>query len=179
MRNLIYHVAVTLDGFIAKSDGSVPGFSSDGPHVDDYRASLVSYDAVIMGRGTNEIGYSYGMKPGDKPYGDKQHYVFSQSLQIPESAGLTVVRGDTLEQLDAIKQADGDDIYLCGGGALAGYLLAHDRIDQLKIKLSPLVYGSGIRLFGNDDLRKKFELVSVKTYDSGVVLLDYRRPVSV
>ena len=178
MRHLIYHVAMTLDGFIAKADGSVPGFAPTGAHVDDYKTNLASYDAVVMGRATYEIGYVYGMKPGDKPYGDKQHYIFSESLQIPESAGLKLVRGNTLAHIDAIKQAPGGDIYLCGGGALAGYLLAHDRIDQLKIKLSPLVYGSGIRLFASDDLRKQFEFVSVKTYDSGVLLLDYRRPCS-
>jgi dihydrofolate reductase len=68
MRNLVYHVAMTLDGCIAKSDDSVPGFASDGPHVDDYKASLASYEALVMGRGTYEIGYPYGMKPGDKPY---------------------------------------------------------------------------------------------------------------
>ena len=175
MRKLVYHVAMTLDGSIAKPDGSAPGFSCEGPHVDDYRAQLGSYDAVVMGRATYQIGYSYGMKPGDRPYGDIPHYIVSETLELPETAGLHILRGDVLGQIDGIKAAESGDIYLCGGGALAGFLLDRDRIDALRIKLSPLVYGEGIRLFGGGETLKSFRHAGTRSYDSGVLLLDYVR----
>lgn len=175
MRKLIYHVAMTLDGFIAKPDGMAPSYTLEGPHVDDYRAQLQAYDAVIMGRATYEIGYAYGMKPGDLPYGDKPHYIVSETLDLRPRPNLHMLRGDVLGQIDAIKSMPGGDLYLCGGGALAGLLLDYDRIDALRIKLSPLVYGKGIRLFGDEERLKPFRLAGTKAYSSGVLLLDYLR----
>lgn len=57
MKKLKYHVACTVDGFIAHSDHSISGFVSEGAHVDDYLNSLRSdYDSVLMGRRTYEYG---------------------------------------------------------------------------------------------------------------------------
>lgn len=175
MQSLVYHVATTLDGFIARPDGSAPGFAFEGAHVDAYRRHLEGYAAIVMGRATYEIGYAYGMKPGDLPYGDRPHFVFSSGQDLPAVSNLTVVREEALPAIDRIKaEADGP-VYLCGGGRFAGHLLAHDRIDSLMLKVSPLVYGQGIRLFEGHDGLKSFELASVTSYDTGVLLLEYRR----
>ncbi|PKL30446.1 MAG: dihydrofolate reductase, partial [Spirochaetae bacterium HGW-Spirochaetae-10] len=56
MRKLIYHVAVTVDGFIARKNGSVDGFLMQGDHVDAYLEHLKDYDTVVMGRRTYEAG---------------------------------------------------------------------------------------------------------------------------
>jgi dihydrofolate reductase len=62
MRKLIYHVASTLDGFIAHEDHTVDGFLGEGLHADEYLASLhTNYDAVIMGRKTYEFGVQFGV----------------------------------------------------------------------------------------------------------------------
>lgn len=175
MQELIYHVATTLDGYIARPDGGAPGFTLEGAHVDAYRERLADYAAIIMGRATYEIGYAYGMKPGDKPYGERPHFVFSRTLDLPETDNLTLVRGDTLEAVDRIKREAAGDVYLCGGGRLAGHLLAHGRIDTLLLKVSPLVYGAGIRLFEGVDGPIGFRHCRTTTYDTGVLLLEYKR----
>lgn len=175
MQKLIYHVATTLDGFIAKPDGSVPGFAMTGDHADAYQNQLAEYSDIVMGRATYEIGYSYGMKPGDLPYGPRPHHVFSASIDLPQKANLHVVRQDTLAAIDRIKEEASGPVYLCGGGRFAGTLLANDRIDAMRLKVSPLIYGSGIGLFENFDGLRQFIPTEVERYDSGVVLLSFER----
>lgn len=173
MQKLVYHVATTLDGYIGKEDGSSPGFAFTGSHVDAYQEHLKSYAAIVMGRGTYETGYAYGMKPGDRPYGDRPHYVFSKTLELPAHPQLTVVRTDTLAAIDAIKAEAQGEVYLCGGGQLAGFLLANNRIDKLLLKVSPMVYGTGIKLFEQFSGLRDFAFKNVTTYDTGVILLEY------
>lgn len=175
MQKLIYHVAMTLDGFIAKPDGSVPEFAMSGDHVDAYQAHLGEYAAVVMGRATYEIGYAYGMKPGDLPYGERPHHIVSSSLDLPDRPHLNLVRTDVAAAIDKIKADADGPVYLCGGGRLAGLLLAKGQIDALRLKVSPLVYGEGIRLFEGFDGIGRFELAAVERYESGVVLMDYTK----
>ena len=65
MRKIIYHVATTLDGYIAHADNTTAGFSFAGPHVDAYMQQLQRYDTVIMGKNTYEAGYQFGLKAGE------------------------------------------------------------------------------------------------------------------
>lgn len=64
MRRLVYHVATSLDNFIAREDGSTPGFVAEGQHVTEYLETLQTYDTILMGRATYEAGYQYGVEPG-------------------------------------------------------------------------------------------------------------------
>lgn len=61
MRKLKYHCAISLDGFVALPDGSFDCFLMQGPHVDDFLATLGSYDAALMGRRTFEVGAKLGV----------------------------------------------------------------------------------------------------------------------
>lgn len=175
MQTLCYHVAVTLDGFIARPDHSAPGFPTTGPHVDAYQAQLSRYAAIVMGRRTYEVGYDYGMQPGDLPYGERPHHVFSSTLTLPERPHLHVERGDTLARIDEIKRNAPGEIYLCGGGQFAGHLLAHGRIDILRLKLAPLVYGGGISLFAGFDGMSEWDMIGETNFGNGHMLLEYRR----
>jgi dihydrofolate reductase len=172
MRKLVYDVATTLDNFISHHDGNVDGFVSEGDHVVEYLERLEGYDTVVMGRNTYEWGYRMGLPPGAAPYPHMKNYVFSRTLRL-ENSPVTIVERDELAVIERLKAEDGADIYLCGGGAFAGMLLDHGLIDQLVIKLNPIVYGNGIRLFGNSTRQVDLRLVSSKAYDTGVILLRY------
>ena len=174
MRRIIYHVATTLDGFIAHEDGSIDGFPTKGDHVAEYLQHLEGYDTVLMGRRTYEFGYGFGLEPGQPAYPHMQHYVFSSTLrfedphdkvELIDSGGLSFVR--------ALRATDGGDVYLCGGGAFAGWMLGHGLIDELLIKLNPVVFSKGIRLFGDSGRQVDVSLRSSKSYNSGVQLLRY------
>ncbi len=172
MRQVIYDVAVTLDGFICHEDGSIEGFIPEGEHVADYMDRLKSYSAVLMGRKTYEFGYRYGLKPGDKPYEHMENIVFSDSLKL-DSSQVRVVGRDEFDVVRSLKDSEGGDIYLCGGGVLAGTLLGHGLINQLVIKLNPVVFGAGVKMFGDNAINVGLELVDSKAYSSGVTLNRY------
>lgn len=81
---------------------------------------------------------------------------------------------DALETVRELKQEQGKDIYLCGGGDLAGVLLPE--IDRLILKRNPLVLGDGIRLFGHTAATTvNFDLERCRSFDSGVIVEEYRR----
>ena len=176
MRKLVYHIATTIDNYIAHHDGSANGFLMEGDHASDYVEHLKLYDTVVMGRGTYEIGYTYGMQPGEAPYPHMQHYIFSKTLKFSEAPAeqIHVIDSDPAAFIREMKQGSGSDIYLCGGGAFAGFLYEQELIDTLIIKLNPVIFGGGIRLFGNSAKNAKLHLLDSKKYHSGVMLLTYR-----
>jgi dihydrofolate reductase len=174
MRNISYHVATSVDHYIAHEDGSVGGFLPEGDHIPAYLAHLQEYDTVIMGRHTYEFGYAFGLEPGQPAYPHMQHYIFSKSIQLPDvSEKVEVVAHNQLEMIRTLKAGEGSDIYLCGGGQFAGWLLDHGLIDKLRIKLNPSVFGRGIPLFGDSRRDVALALTDTTVYESGVLLLDY------
>jgi dihydrofolate reductase len=172
MRKLVYDVAVSLDHYISHHDGSVDGFVPEGDHVTEYLQRLQGYDTVVMGRKTYEWGYAFGLAPGALPYPHLRTYVVSRTLTLPGSA-VRVVDRDEIAAVKRLKEEDGADIYLCGGGGLAGALLDHGLIDRLVLKLNPIVFGSGVALFGASTRKVPLTLTASKTYASGVTLLAY------
>lgn len=174
MRKIIYHVATTLDGFIARKDGTTGGFLENGEHVADYLNSLKDYDTVVMGRRTYEYGYDYGLKPGQPAYPHMMHYIFSRSLRLEYChEQLEVISSDEVGFINHLKQSVGSPIYLCGGGVFAGFLLKHKLIDELKIKINPVLFGDGIRLFGDNFAMPALHHVHSVSYDTGVIVQTY------
>lgn len=172
MRSIVYDFALTVDGFICREDGSADGFIPDGDHLTDYLARLEQYGTVIMGRKTYEFGYEFGLRPGDRAYPHMDHYIFSDSLQL-DSDQVNVVGRNNIDLVRKLKTAPGNDIYLCGGGVFAGMLLEHNLIDQLVIKLNPILFGQGRRPFSQGTDSTTLSLVDSKAYDNGVSLLRY------
>ena len=68
---------------------------------------------------------------------------------------------------------EGWDIYLCGGGIFAGWLLDHELIDVLKLKLNPVILGGGTRLFGSSSKSLFLDLKESLDFDSGFKILTY------
>lgn len=178
MKKIIYHVATTVDNFIARKDGSTAGFLFEGDHVEDYLESLNRYDIVLMGKATYEYGYQFGVQPGQPSpvYSHMKHYVFSKTLNFTTevSEQVEVIKENELEFIRRLKQTSNKDIYLCGGGTFAAFLLDNELIDELIIKLNPVIFGSGIRVFGTSTKVIDLSLVDSKHYQSGVMRLTYQ-----
>ncbi|MBK6266205.1 dihydrofolate reductase [Marivirga sp. S37H4] len=173
MRKIIYYIATSVDGFISGQDGDVSGFLFEGSGVNQYINDLKSFDTVIMGRKTYEAGYQFGLKPGQAPYPQMNHYIFSSQLVLDNPDEKVSVCKPDIELIKELKKVKGTDIYLCGGGDFAGWLLEAELIDILKIKLNPLLLGNGVRLFGNSSKKYALKALEGKKYDYGLQILTY------
>ncbi|WP_245670265.1 dihydrofolate reductase family protein [Micromonospora mirobrigensis] len=192
MRKLVYYVASSLDGFIAAPDGSYDFFTLEPdvaahltaewpqtfPTFTHAQLGIASppagrFDAVLMGRATYEPALTAGVT---SPYAHLRQYVFSRSLAPSDYPEVRIVAGDPATFVRDLKEEPGGDIWLCGGGRLAGQLL--DEVDELVVKLNPVVTGSGIPLADRGFAPSRFTLAGTRTFDSGVVMLRYRRPAT-
>jgi dihydrofolate reductase len=177
MKKIVYHIATTVDNFIARPDGNTDGFLDRGEHIPDFLESLNRYDIVLMGGKTYEYGFQFGLKPGEQSYrdfADLKHYIFSKSMNFSTSEKVQLVRENELEAIAEIKQISQKKIWLCGGGKFAGFLLEHELIDELLLKVNPVVFGNGIELFGNSKKSIDLALIDSKIYRSGVILSHYQ-----
>jgi len=174
MRKIVYYVASSLDGFISGPDDDISGFVGAGNGVEKYLSDLAHFDTVIMGRCTYEFGYKFGLQPGQPAYPHMAHFIFSNQLSFDSQDPKVQVRKIGLDEIEKIRTQPGSDIYLCGGGKFAGWLLDHQQIDLLKVKLNPLILGRGVRLFGDSKKNFQLELTETETYDEGLQIMTYR-----
>lgn len=169
MQSINYDVAVSIDGYIAGPAADVSKFPAEGEVVDDYFERLASYHCAIMGRATYEFAYDYGLTPGDNPYPHMQTLVFSKTMASPPESDIEIVCGDPMERIADLKRSADGPIYLCGGGAFAGWMLSAGLIDTLRLKRAPIILGGGTRLFGDKAMPVDMAVSATKLYESGVV----------
>jgi dihydrofolate reductase len=186
MRKLVYVVGASVDGFIAGPDGEVDFY----PVTPDVVAVLASdladtlpahvraqlgvsgapqrYDTVVMGRATYEPALALGIT---SPYAPLRQLVVSSTLPDPPDAEVEIVRGDPVAAVRTLKAEAGRDVLLVGGGRLAGALLAE--IDELVVKLYPVVAGSGVPLFSAPFTPTGLTLTGTRVLERGTVVLTY------
>lgn len=187
MRRLIYYVACTVDGFIAREDGSLDCFLTEGEHFADMlesfpetfpahlhellgvRAMNKRFDVVLMGRKTYEVGLNEGIT---NPYPHLKQYLFSAGMKESPDSEVQLVSGDAVAIVKELKRETGKDIWLCGGSDLATQLFPE--IDELILKVNPVVIGSGIPLFRGAVKPTALEVAASKGYDNGFRLTHYR-----
>jgi dihydrofolate reductase len=121
-----------------------------------------------MGRKTSKFGYQYGLEPWQPDYLNMEHHVFPNSLNIDKLSESLKIEKIRIEKAKVIRQNTEADIYLCGGGELAGWLLENRMIDQLKLKLNPAVLGNGTRLFGSSTKHVSRELIEKESFSGGI-----------
>ncbi|MBC2838155.1 dihydrofolate reductase family protein [Robiginitalea sp. SC105] len=173
MARIIYYVASSIDGFIAGPNDDISSFVAGGSGVDKYLSDLQKFRTVIMGRRTYEFGYRYGLEPGQPAYPHMEHYIFSDSLKLENRSKTVHVEPKSIDRVREIKSEADTDVYLCGGGEFAGWLLDNGLIDQLKLKLNPIILGEGIRLFGKSTTNTKWNLKETESFDEGLKILTY------
>lgn len=173
MKKIIYYVAISIDGFIAGPDDDISGFAHHNELVDRYLNDLKNFDTVIMGRRTYEFGYKFGLKPGQPAYPHMHHYIFSKTLRFEDQSDQITICDYDINRINDLKKTSKTDIYLCGGGIFAGWLLNHQIIDVLKIKLNPLILGSGIPLFSGTIKQHALQLTDSQKFPDGFFIKTY------
>ena len=187
MRELVYYIAVSMDGFIARSDGSFSDFPWDDEFIealtDTYPETLPApmrpeatrqgnkrFDAVLMGRRTYEVGSAQGLT---NPYPTLDQYVVSRSMGAPPDRAITVIDTDVVSSVVALKNSDERAIWICGGSELATPLFTAGLVDRLILKVAPVVFGEGIPLFRSEVRGVALELESRRVFDSGYSIAEY------
>ncbi|MDI3417095.1 dihydrofolate reductase family protein [Streptomyces luteolus] len=191
MRKLTYLIATSIDGFIGDESGEaefftkyvdeeylaygfeelpemMPTFARQHFGIDDRPNQR--FDAVLMGRGTYDVGLPQGVT---SPYGHLKQYVVSRSMEKAPAPEVELVSGDMVAKVRELKRQDGLGIWLCGGADLAGQLV--DEIDELVIKTYPCLLGSGMPLATAGFAIREFALESVKSFSGGNVITTYSR----
>lgn len=168
MRPVRYSVAMSLDGYIADPTGGYDWIVMD-PDI-DFGALFKNFDTLLMGRKTYEMAREQGGGPAMR---GMKSYVFSRTLRQEECPRVTV-SADPKETVTALKQRQGKDIWLFGGGGLFQSLLALELVDAVQVAIIPVLLGGGVPVLPSPATRAKLRLTSHRIYEkTGTVLLDY------
>jgi dihydrofolate reductase len=172
MRKIIYAVTASLDGYIARLDGSLD-FLHLRPSNYSMGAFFKTIDVGLMGRKTYEAGVR--MSGGKFESHGLPCYIFSRSLPEDERDGAVFVGEEPKRFVEELRKKKGKNIWLAGGGELAREFLKEDLVDQLHLGIVPVLIGEGIPLFAAGFPQREFTLTENKTYSGGVIALKYER----
>jgi dihydrofolate reductase len=174
------HMAASLDGFIARKDGSVdwletsdefPGGETLDPEF--VKAFLATIDCYVMGSRTYETALNFEAKGFGWAYGDKPVFVLTRR-NLPKTRDTVEFHSGDLAQFvnDRLRPAF-RSIWFVGGGALSGECLRLGLADEIRYSILPILIGDGISFFDKLDRDVALHLAEVKAYKSGMVALCY------
>jgi dihydrofolate reductase len=171
-------MAASLDGFVARKDGSVDwletfdrfdaGDTMDPEFVAEF---LKTIDCYVMGSRTYETALGFEEKGMGWAYGDKPTFVLTSRV-LPKTRGSIEFFSGDLRQLvnERLRPAFGS-IWFVGGGAVAGECLRLGLADEVRYSIMPILIGEGISFFEGLDKDVALHLMEVKAYRSGMVAL--------
>jgi len=172
MRKVVFGGANSLDNYFARKDDAVDWLLwSDevGKIMADY---FKTFDTIVMGRRTYEVAIASGHGGGS--YGGMKTYVFSRTLKPRSTEELEITSEDVADVVGRLKQQEGKDVCIMGGGLLAKSLFEADLIDEIGLNIHPVLLGSGIPLFHEMNRQIDLELIDCKTFKTGCVLVTYK-----
>jgi dihydrofolate reductase len=177
-RRLILHMSVSLDGFVARSDGVIDWLTPRGPvdHGDRrHRANLEMLGQVgliVLGRAACEQmagAWSSSDSPMAVLINALPKIVYSKSLSEISWSNTRVSRAALADEIPALKREPGKDIIVFGGGHIANSLIRERLVDEYRLTVHPVALGEGIPLMHGLPEPQRFELISSTTYADGTV----------
>ncbi|WP_214103908.1 dihydrofolate reductase family protein [Acrocarpospora catenulata] len=188
MRKLVYYVGMSIDGYIAGPSGEFDFY----PIPNDLGAWLASeypetlpthirsqialdapnkhFDTVIMGKSTYQPALDVGIT---SPYAHLKQYVVSTTIPTIDDPSVELVRDNPAELVRELKKQEGSDVWLCGGGTLAGSLLPE--LDELVIKTYPVIAGAGISAITGAFQPTLFTPTQTQSFSNGTSVTWYGR----
>lgn len=175
MRKISLFIAMSLDGYIAKPNDDLSFLNLVQREGEDYGYAKFtdSIDTLIIGRKT----YDYVLKHVSASHydnGQRDVYVITRT-QRPKIGRTTFFTGRLPDLVKRLKSEAGRNIYCDGGAEVINELLKHDLIDEFIISVIPVLLGEGTRLFKDGRPERQLELVQVKTFDTGLTQLHYKK----
>jgi dihydrofolate reductase len=190
VRKLVVVEFLSLDGVMqapgSPDEDTESGFRHGGwqrPYFDDVLGAvategMAATDAYLFGRKTYEImARHWPTAPSDDMFAvhlnTTPKYVASRTLRSVAWQNTRLIEGGVTAAVAELKQRAGKNITVLGSGDLVRTLLEHDLVDELSLTVSPILLGSGKRLFGPSDQARSLRLVGSTVTSTGSLLLTY------
>lgn len=186
MRDLVVFLHLSLDGVVEGPKGPMDiGFIRYNEELEAFaNQGLATCDTILWGRGTYQMMHQYWPTMLDNSEASKherQHeawieavekLVCSTTLDEVSWNNSHLLKEDLVGQIKTLKEKEGGDIVVLGSPRLAQFLLKEGLVDRLRLTVSPVVVGAGLRLF--DDVTASLNLVKSQTFSTGVLGLTYQ-----
>lgn len=174
MPKIRLYIACSLDGYIAREDGSIDWLTEyENNSETDYGYSefYESIGTVLMGRKTYEQVLGFG----NWPYGEKKSYVFTrQKAPLRLEKKVEFVSEDIGKFVHNLKENTEDDIWLVGGSQLIKIFLEENLVQDMIVFVVPVILGSGIPLFDHIGKEIRLKTGRIEKYENGLVRLEYK-----
>jgi len=163
-------IAVSLDGYIARTDGAIDWLSAVQVEGEDYgyKAFFDSVDTVVLGRKTYDTARGFG----GWPYAGKKCVVLTHRPRTPLNDE-TFFAGTPQALIEKLAAEGARRIYVDGGHVIQEFLAAR-LIDDMTISITPILLGSGIRLFAGGEGEHHLSLEATRSWPTGLTQLRYR-----
>ena len=175
-----YYTATSLDGFIADADNALDWLLQFGdPEQGSYPAFIAEVGGLAMGSTTYEWVLEHHVfadaeAPKPWPYEQPSWVFSSRALERVDGADIRFVRGDVRPvHRDMAEAAGGRNIWIVGGGELAGQFLDHGLLDELIVQVAPVTLGGGAPLLPRRIAEPPLRLISANPFGDGFVELRY------
>lgn len=171
MRKVILYIAMSLDGYIADTNGSVDwldGYDNE----DSYSEFVKDIDTVIMGNKTYRQIVTE-LSPNDWIYKDFTSYVITHGTDCQDE-NVIFYNGSPCTLIRDMIESEGKNIWICGGADIVRQLMSDGLIDIFHISVIPAVLGGGVRLFSDLDKKIKLKLLKEKVCN-GIVEVVYEK----
>lgn len=187
MRNLIFFMHTSLDGFVAGPDGEMNWITVNDEIFDFVATMTDKADAALYGRITYEMMEGYWPTADAEPDAskhDKEHaawyrnvskIVLSTTLSGEGLVNTSVISDNLAENINNIKNRGGKDILIFGSPRASHSLLKEGLVDEFWLFVNPVLLGQGIPLFKDVPGITKLNFIESKAFASGVVAMHYTR----
>ncbi|HVX51997.1 MAG TPA: dihydrofolate reductase family protein [Chitinophagaceae bacterium] len=187
MRHLVFFMHTSLDGFVAGPNGEMNWIKVDEEIFDFVGTMTDKADTALYGRVTYEMMQSYWPAAGSKPgaskhdiehsawYNKVAKIVLSTTLSGEGLENTTVIGDQLTENINAIKNREGENIIIFGSPTAAQSLLGLGLVDEFWLFVNPILLGEGRPLFKGIHERTYLALAGAKTFACGVIALHYTK----
>ncbi len=181
MRKLFSFNMVTLDGFFEGPNGDIDWHNADNEEFNEFAIEQTSsVDTLIFGRKTYQLMASYWPTEvaidSDPIVADLMNrlskIVFSRTLESVGWNNTKLIHEDAQQEIQNLKMQPGKDMAIFGSANLIASIM--DVIDEHRVMVNPILLGGGNPLFKPTGHKQKLQLVNVRTFNSGNVLLTYQ-----
>jgi dihydrofolate reductase len=186
MGRIVVSDNVSLDGVIQDPAGDEGfgrggwvGLIKDRPELGKLALDeALGSEAMLMGRRTYEwFAARWPSRTGELAdrLNELPKFVLSSALERPSWSNSTVLRGDLLDEVSKLKENLAGEIVVPASARMVRAFIEHDLVDELRLKIFPVVLGAGERLFGETSGKRTMRLVDCRTLDRDTTFLTYRR----